>query len=358
MTSTPKIKKPMTESVSVGFNRAQRILLSLAAFVVVIAGMRASQDILIPFLLSLFIAIIVTPLLNWQRSKGVPTWAAIIIIVLVIIGVGFLIAIMVGSSLTDFSSSLPDYQKGLKIKTAELLSFFEERGLKIVDQTFMELINPGAAMRMTSALLTGMGNLLGDTFLILLVVVFMLLEAATFGNKLDAAIHPSSPERDRYNTFIKNINRYMVIKTWTSLGTGLIVTIWLTIWGVDYALLWGLLTFMFNYIPNIGSIMAAIPPVLLALIQLGPWTALAVALGYLAVNMSIGSFLEPRLMGKGLGLSTLVVFLSLLFWGWVLGPVGMILSVPLTMSMKIALTSFEETQWISTLLGGASQVKQ
>ena len=341
----------MTEIVNVGFNRVQRILMTLAAFVVVIAGMRAAQDILIPFLLSLFIAIIVTPLLNWLRGKGIPSGAAILLIILLIILAGFLIAVLVGSSLTDFSNSLPDYQTGLKAKTIELQVFFQEKGLEIVDETFLEFINPGAAMRMTSRLLTGLGNLLGDTFLILLVVVFMLLEAANFGAKMEVAMHQDSPKIDRSSIFLDNIKRYMVIKTWTSLGTGIVVTIWLTIWGVDYAILWGLLTFLFNYIPNIGSIMAAVPPVLLALLQLGPWTALAVALGYFAVNMSIGSFLEPRLMGKGLGLSTLVVFLSLLFWGWVLGPVGMILSVPLTMSMKIALSSFDETQWLSTLLG-------
>lgn len=343
----------LPEIVNVGFNRVQRFLLTAAAFVVVIAGMREAQDILVPFLLSLFIAIIVFPLLNWLRSKGLPTGLAILLIVLLILLVGFLIAVLVGSSLTDFSASLPAYQKGLKVKTIEFLAFLEERGFHIADETFMEFINPGAAMRMTSRLLTGLGNLLGDTFLILLVVVFMLLEAASFGSKMAMAIDPASPGIDRSSVFLDNIKRYMVIKTWTSLGTGFIATVWLTIWGVDYAILWGLLTFLFNYIPNIGSIMASVPPVLLALIQLGPWTAVAVALGYLAINMVIGSFLEPRLMGKGLGLSTLIVFLSLLFWGWVLGPVGMILSVPLTMSMKIGLTSFPETEWISTLLGSS-----
>ncbi len=358
MNSQQKEKQIEPIISATGFNRAQLLLVSLAAFVVAIAGMRAAQDILVPLLLSIFIAIIVTPLLNWQRSKGIPTWAAILFIVLFIIMIGFLMVVLVGSSLTDFSSSLPAYQEVLRTKTAELLSFFESKGLKIVDQTFMELIDPGAAMRLTSRILTGIGNLLGDTFLILLVVVFMLLEASTFRQKMESAIAPDSPQMERYNSFLENINRYIVIKTWTSLGTGVIVSVWLTIWGVDYALLWGLVTFMFNYIPNIGSVMAAIPPVLLALIQLGPWTAIAVALGYLVVNMSIGNFLEPRLMGKGLGLSTLIVFLSLLFWGWVLGPVGMILSVPLTMTMKIALSSFEETQWLSTMLGGTTQIKK
>lgn len=348
----------MSETVNVGFNRVQRLLLTLAAFVVVVAGMRAAQDLLIPFLLSLFIAIIVTPLLNWMRGKGIPTGFAILLIILMILLAGFLIAILVGTSLTDFSSSLPAYQRGLQSKTNDLLAFIETKGFKIEDETFLEFFNPSAAMRMTSRLLTGLGNLLGDTFLILLVVVFMLLEAATFGTKLEKAlVDPNSPEIDGSSVFLDNINRYMVIKTWTSLGTGFIATIWLTIWGVDYAILWGLLTFLFNYIPNIGSIMAAVPPVLLSLITLGPWVSLAVALGYLTINMTIGSFLEPRLMGRGLGLSTLIVFLSLLFWGWVLGPVGMILSVPLTMSMKIGLSSFEETQWISTLLGSVRTEK-
>jgi predicted PurR-regulated permease PerM len=347
----------MSDSISTGFNRAQRMMLTLAAFVIVIAGIRAAKEILISFLLALFIAIVVYPLLGWLRGKGVPTIVAILLILLMIISLGFLVAVMVGSSLTDFSSNLPAYQRGLTEKTRDLLQFFEERGLEISDQTFIESINPGAAMRLTSSLLTGMGNLVGDTFIILLVVVFMLLEAATFGDKLNTVFHSTSKEVDRYRVFIDNINRYMVIKTWISLGTGVIVSIFLSILGVDYALLWGLLAFMLNYIPNIGSILAAIAPVLLSLIQIGPGTSIVVAAGFLAINTTIGNLIEPRVMGKGLGLSTLVVFLSLLFWGWVLGPVGMILSVPLTMSIKIALLSFEETVWLSTLLDSTSVKK-
>ena len=132
------------------------------------------------------------------------------------------------------------------------------------------------------------------------------------------------------------------------------VTIWLAILRVDYPVLWGLLAFMFNYVPNIGSIIAAVPAILLAFIQLGTTTAIMAALGYIAFNVIIGNVIEPRFMGRGLGLSTLVVFLSLIFWGWVLGPVGMVLSIPLTMTMKIGLSSREETMWISTLLGTAT----
>ena len=149
----------------------------------------------------------------------------------------------------------------------------------------------------------------------------------------------------------------MAIKTLISLVTGIFITIWLTIIGVDYPLLWGPLTFALNYVPNIGSIIAALPAVLLAIIQLGLMRALLAAAGYIVINLLMGSVVEPRFMGRGLGLSTLVVFLSLLFWGWILGPVGMLLSVPLTITAKIALDSRDDTRWIAVLLGPESITK-
>jgi predicted PurR-regulated permease PerM len=115
--------------------------------------------------------------------------------------------------------------------------------------------------------------------------------------------------------------------------------------------LWGLVAFLFNFVPNIGSIIAAVPALLLALVQLGPGPALAAGAGYLVVNIVMGNVVEPRFMGRGVGLSTLVVFLSLVFWGWVLGPVGMLLSVPLTMVVKLALEANPETRWIAVLIG-------
>ena len=147
------------------------------------------------------------------------------------------------------------------------------------------------------------------------------------------------------------MRRYLAIKSLMSLGTGAAVWLWLTILGVDYPVLWGLLAFLLNYVPNIGSIIAAVPAVLLALVQLGPAEAAWAAAGYLAVNVLFGNVLEPRFMGRGVGLSALVVFLSLVFWGWVLGPVGMFLSVPLTITAKIALAASDETRWAAVLLG-------
>jgi AI-2 transport protein TqsA len=346
------------ENTFTGFNRVQRLLLTMAAFVVVVAGIRAAQDILVPFLLSLFITIIAYPLLKWLRTKKIPTSLAIFLVIFFVAMAGILLASLVGSSLRDFSASIPAYQASLKIQISEFIVYLQSKGVDVSSQLILDYFNPGSAMRLTSKLLTGLGNTLGDTVIILLIVVFMLLETATFGKKLEKALGGSGIPLNSYYLFIENINKYMVIKTSTSFATGLIASIWLSILGVNYALLWGLLTFLLNYVPNIGSIMAAIPPVLIALILQGPFTSLAVAVGYIVLNIGIGSFLEPRLMGRGLGLSTLVVFLSLLFWGWVMGPLGMLLSVPLTMTLKIALTSFEETQWISVLLDAAPSRKK
>ncbi len=144
----------------------------------------------------------------------------------------------------------------------------------------------------------------------------------------------------------------MGIKTWTSLLTGVVITIGLAILGVDLALLWGVLAFLLNFVPNIGSIIAAVPAVLVSLLQYGLGTACVVVVLYVVVNMVVGNVLEPRWMGRGLDLSTLVVFASLVFWGWVLGPVGMVLSVPLTMTVKIALEDHPDTRWMGILLGG------
>ncbi|MEJ2034102.1 MAG: AI-2E family transporter, partial [Deltaproteobacteria bacterium] len=178
-----------------------------------------------------------------------------------------------------------------------------------------------------------------------------LLEASSFPAKLRASRHDPQAALAGYEQVVRDINDYMKIKTWISLATGIFIAIWLAILGVDYPLLWGVLAFLLNYVPNIGSIIAAVPAVLLALVQLGTTSALLAAAGYLAVNMVVGNVVEPRFMGRGLGLSTLVVFLSLVFWGWVWGPIGMLLSVPLTMMIKIALASNEETRRFAILLG-------
>lgn len=327
------------------------VLLGVAAFVVVVAGMRAASPLMVTLLLSLFIAMIAAPPMFWLRDKGLPVPMALLTVILAIAGIGFLLGIVIGNSINDFSTNLPQYQSRLQVMTGDFIAWLSGFGIDISNPSFREQFDPGKFMQLAASMLSGLGNTLTNAFLILITVIFMLFEASSLPAKLRAAItNPESPLRD-LKQFSKNINRYIGLKSVISLVTGLVVTLWLWIIHVDYPLLWGLLAFFFNFVPNIGSIIAAVPAVLLALIQHGPGTATAAAAGYLVVNLVMGNFIEPRYMGRGLGMSPLVVFLSLVFWGWVLGPVGMLLSVPLTMTMQIALGSHAQTRWISILLG-------
>lgn len=327
-------------------------IMTAAAVIIIVAGMKAAQDIIIPFLLSGFIAIICGPPLVWLRKKGLPTGPAIMLVIIGISLGGLLVTALIGSSIGDFTNALPDYQAKIDAKTVQLANLLSNLGINIEDKALGEYIAPGAAMHFASQLLSGLGSVLSNAFIILLTVIFLLLEAASFRIKIEKVFASHRPDFSlaAFDHFITSVNRYMAIKTWLSLATGIFVAVWLAALDVDYPLLWGLLAFLLNYIPNIGSILAAIPATLLALIQLGPTVALLAAGGYALVNIIIGNVIEPRFMGKGLGLSTLVVFMSLAFWGWVLGPVGMLLSVPLTMTVKIAMASSEGTGWMATMM--------
>ncbi len=328
-----------------------RSLMIIAAVVIIIAGMRASQTMLVPFLLSLFIAVISVPPMLWLQRRGLPTGVAILVVILGILSVALLIGFLAGSSLDDFYLALPKYQTDLQNRLGGVIGWLGTHGITLPREKLMSIVDPGAAMRLATNVLAGLGNVMTNALLIFLTVVFMLFEASSFRHKIGIAFGDPDRTFAHFASFANNLKRYAAIKTLVSLATGGLIALWLLILGVDYPLLWGTLAFLLNYIPNIGSIIAAVPAVLLALLQFGIGSALLVAAGFVGVNLIMGNVVEPRYMGRGLGLSTLVVFLSLVFWGWILGPVGMILSVPLTMTAKLALDANEETRWIAVLLG-------
>lgn len=338
-------------SERIQFSGVARFILISAAFVVLVAGIKAADALFIPFLLSLFIAILAAPPLFFLKQKGLPSGLAILVVSLGMVGAGFLLAWMIGGSLNDFTANLPNYQERLGKQSASLLSWLAGFGVVIDSGTVDEFFNPGKAMLMVGKLLSGLGNVLTQAIFILITVIFMLGEATAFGSKLQHMSAKPDESRERIAKITSSINQYMIIKASTSLLTGVLITLWLLFLGVDYPVLWGLVAFLFNFVPNIGSIIAAIPAVLLAVVQLGPAVAAWTIVGYLVVNNVVGNVIEPRYMGKGLGLSPLVVFISLVFWGWILGPVGMFLSVPLTMTVKIAMDAYPESRPISVLLG-------
>jgi predicted PurR-regulated permease PerM len=333
-----------------GQSVGSRFLLLSAAFVIVVAGIKAASPIMVPFLLSVFIAIISAPAMFFLKQKGLPSVLALILVITLVLFVLFLVGVLIGNSVDDFTRSLPQYQERLKVQLQSVTSLLAKFGIELSVAMLQEHFDPGVVMRLVANSLSGLGGVFTNGFLILLTVSFMLLEASSFPSKLHKALDDPDSSLTSFDHFLETVKRYMVIKTWVSLGTGLIVWLALVLIGVDYPLLWGVLAFLLNYVPNIGSIIAAVPAVLLALIQLGWGFALLTAGVYIAVNVIVGNFIEPKFMGRGLGLSTLVVFLSLIFWGWVLGPVGMLLSIPLTMTLKIALDSHHDTRWIAVLL--------
>ena len=337
------------------YSPASHALIVTAALIIVIAGMKQAAPILVPFLLSIFIAVICFPLMSKLQEKGLPKGFSLLLVITLVIVVGTILMILIGNSLADFSQTLPVYKQKISAEWTYLIQWFSDRGI-LVTEDIKENINPAAAMGFVSTILKGFGSVLTNSFLIILAVTFILIEAAGLAQKFSSLKNAgggqaSSDDEDFSIVFAKKLRNYMSIKTITSMITGVIIGFSLWLVGVDYPILWGVLAFMLNFVPSIGSIIAAVPAVLLSIVQLGFSSALLVAGIYLVVNITIGSILEPKYMGKGLGLSTLVVFSSLIFWGWVLGPVGMLLSVPLTITVKLALDSKPETQHLGHLLG-------
>ncbi len=331
--------------------RSVRLLIGLACFVVVAAGIQAAAQILVPFLLSVFIAFSCAPLLAVLQRRGLPTVVAVILITIVISTGVFFIISFVGSSISEFTRRLPGYQPMLVEKFSAYLQWFDKLGLKISEDVVLEYFDPRAVMRMAATALLRLRGILTNTFFILLTVVFILLEASSFPRKLAAISGRPAGAGGKFEEIAAKIKRYLAIKSMTSLVTGALIALLLYGLNVDFPILWGLLAFLFNYVPAIGPVIAAVPALLLAIVQLNLLGVALVALGYTIVNIAIGSIIEPRLFGKEIGISTLVVFLSRVFWGYILGPVGMLFSVPLTMIVKIALEGREETRWLAILLG-------
>jgi predicted PurR-regulated permease PerM len=333
------------------FTPPERALLTAAAIVIVVAGFYAASSVVGPFLLAVFIAVVATPALRWLQRFGWPTWAGALLVAFLLVDVGGLLALLGAGAVDGFRDSLPGYQERLVLLTAQFADWLERLGVEGSREAVPGLFSPAEIVGLTRALLASLSGIVAEGLLILLTVVFILLEAPTLPAKLKVAMNTTADADGRFQQLFDSINRYMMIKTVTSLGTAVCALAVLKLLGIDFAILWAILAFFLNFVPFVGSVLMAIPALLVALVQTDVQTTLLVAVGYLVINVAIGSYLEPRIMGRGLGISTLAVFLSLLFWGLVLGKIGMFLSVPLTMAMKIALESCPQTRPIAVMLG-------
>ncbi len=325
----------------------------MASVVIVLAGIKSASEIIVPFLLSLFLAIILSPSYKFFNKKGLPDFLSLtLIMVLFSVCIGLVVK-LIGSSIQEFNANIDFYEQQLSQYFFHLQDISESLGIPLPLNELSGVFNSKQVMLFASSLIKGVGSVFTNGFVVLLTVVFMMLESKHFIDKINFTDKTTLIHIEK---IFKQIKEYMVLKALISLLTGFIVWLALVIVGTDYPFLWALLAFLLNFIPNIGSIIAAVPAVLLTLVQLGSISALVVSVIYIGINVIIGSIIEPKLMGRGLGLSTLVVFLSLLFWGWLLGPVGMLLSIPLTIMAKIILDANEKTKWIAVLLGNGENI--
>ena len=332
-------------------------LVNIAALIIIIAGLIYAKTIITPFLLALFISIVCEQPISWLEKRRLPRWLALIIVLfgMIFLFTGF--AFLIGETVSSFSGNLSKYESMLTDLSNSFIQFLNEKGYKIHQDQIFSLVQPAKILEFTAGALNKLISMMGNTFLIFLIVLFTLTEFSSFPIKAKAVLRGSDKSVSYFSTILQNIRHYLGIKTLICLLTGILVYIALLIIGVDYPLLWALIAALMNYIPNIGSIIAAVPAVLFALIQLGLGGAIWTLASFMVVNNVLGNFIEPRIMGKGLGLSTLVVFLSLLFWGFIFGTVGMFLSVPFTMTIKIILEQNEKTKWIALLLGTPSEAE-
>lgn len=339
----------MTEQIN--SSRGFRILVGAAAFVIIIAGVYIAQSVVVLILFSLFLALLGTQPVLWLKKKHIPSGIAVLIVIFIMIVILLLISAQIGSSFSGFIDQMPLFQLSIREQILELSAYLSSKGFSGTQKLLLDYVKPEVLLKLTANLLSGLSSVLSDLALVLLTVTFILLEVSSFPIKLRAVLGDPKQKFPKFTEFINDMKRYMVIKTFLSLATGVLIAFWLYILDVDYPILWGFIAFLLNYIPNIGSIVAAIPALILSFIQFGIGSAVLVMVGYTVVNFIIGNVIEPRLMGRKFGLSTLVVFLSLVFWGALLGLVGAILSVPLTMTLKFAFENNESTQWIAVFLG-------
>jgi len=329
-----------------------RIIVALAATVVVLVGMRLAAPILNPILFAVVVALLFGPLYSWLKRRGLPTPLALVIM-LVFVGAIFLgLIFTLGASIGRFTERLGFYASQLDGRLDELDALIERLGLSNVD--LREVVKPGALAEALGVVLSGIAGFLSDLFLILAIMLFLLAEGGAMMDRLRASVAEDNPQVRRLTEVGQNVVRQFGLRAIVNLFTALGVTVLLVVLGVDFPLLWGILTFFLSFVPYIGLFIALTPAVVLALAEFGLGRALLFIVGVIVVNVVAENVLSPMLMGRGLNLSPTVVFLSFILWAWVLGGPGAFLAVPITLFVIGMLETFPETRWLASLMGASS----
>ncbi len=326
--------------------RTGRIILIFASIVVVGAGIKLAAPLLVPVLVASFIAIVTAPLVMWLCDRGIPRLIAVLAGLLLDIAAGAALGFPLAGAVGTFTARAPTYAPMLSGQLAQLELWLAGNGIHL--ESIYDFSGSTWILNLATTMAQYAASFVSQMVLVLLIVAFMLFESTGLREKLARIATPG--QIAELSAAAREVNTYLVAKTVMSLLTGLLVFLWCLWRGVDVPVLWGLLAYLLNYIPTVGQIIAAVPAITLALIQFGPGQALVVAAGFGGINLAVGA-IEPRVMGHALGLSALVVLVSMVVWGWLLGPVGALVSAPLTMVIKHSLAHSDELRWLAELLG-------
>ncbi|MDY9925333.1 AI-2E family transporter [Methanosarcina sp.] len=324
-----------------------KILIYSTAAVLLTLGMRAISDILLPVFFALFAFLIFSPLVHWLMKKGVPGKVSVLLVILLFIFVFVGTAILFASSLLQLSGRMPSYENQLQSVLNSVSTYLPEAGVSL--ESILSDI-AAFAFRVSGSIVTGALNAGSTIVLIFITTTFLLLDAAGAPEKVQREVEDQPVHLSRFTELSRTVVNYMLLRTETNLVGGIGVAILLFIGGIDFAILWGLLFFIFGYIPYLGFYLAAVPPILLGLFEYGPIGAVGVLVAITVVNMLVENIIFPSLAGKGLKLSPTIVFLSLFYWSYVLGTAGALIAVPLTLVVKIILESTEGTRLMAKLM--------
>jgi predicted PurR-regulated permease PerM len=325
--------------------------LATVAFVVIaLAGIKASSSIIIPFIFSLFLAVITMPIVNVFKRLKIPNGFSVVLSLLFVLSFMIVVGQFFYTSLKTLISNSKEYYEMfiVTLNTLPHIDLFSNYGLSF--DVLKEQISAQKLMNFGVDVLGVLSSMTASTLLVFIITAFMLLEVDAIKSKVQKFSLKNTELPDKILSFTSSVRKYLLIKTLISLATGLIIGFGLYIMGVPHFILFAVIAFFLNFIPTIGSAVAAIPAIAIAFIVLGPTYALITAAFYGVVNIMIGSIIEPRFMGENLGLSTLAVFLSLVFFGYILGTSGMLMAIPLTMIIKIAADKSDRWNWLSEVL--------
>ncbi len=341
------------------FSKTLRLLIGLASFGVAVIVLQPFVSLFNSFFLALILVLSVTPVLHWLKRKGLPNWLAFLLTLSAIIAVFVILVIFLAYSLGQLAEAVPEYVAQLDVAKDSLESWIVSLGIDPAPfQIFLDLVEPQKLISLAADFVIGLVGAISDVVLVVLIIAFLLVESFSLPARLEKLVPFGAERWERAAKFGADTRRYVVITTYVGAVTGFGNAVLLLVLGVDFAVLWGVVAFLLSYIPVVGFWLALIPPFVLALLEFGLPTALAVLAGFVLINGSAENIVKPKLMGEGLDLAPSVVFLSLIFWTAILGPLGAILALPMTMAVKqLLLQADEQNQWVAALIGSVGSEK-